>query len=85
MSFREKVALVTGSGRGIGRAIAKRYAARGAGVVFNYASNSAPAQEASKMCAREVTQLRSKRMSPGAGQGGRPPCSRGKFHPANRH
>ncbi|MER8550774.1 SDR family oxidoreductase [Mesorhizobium sp. M0976] len=46
MSLQEKVALVTGSGRGIGRAIAERYAARGARVVVNYANNSALAEDA---------------------------------------
>ncbi|WP_350314079.1 SDR family NAD(P)-dependent oxidoreductase [Mesorhizobium opportunistum] len=46
MGFDGKVALVTGSSRGIGRAIAERYAARGAKVVLNYASNSALAEQA---------------------------------------
>lgn len=41
-----KVALVTGSARGIGRAIAERYASLGASVVINYASSEARAVEA---------------------------------------
>ena len=41
-----KVALITGSARGIGRAIAERYALLGAAVVVNYASSEAPALEA---------------------------------------
>ncbi|RSM90469.1 KR domain-containing protein [Kibdelosporangium aridum] len=41
-----KVALVTGSARGIGRAIADRYASLGAKVVINYSSNATRALEA---------------------------------------
>ncbi len=44
MSLEGKIALVTGSARGIGRAIAERYAARGAKVVVNYATNRARAE-----------------------------------------
>jgi 3-oxoacyl-[acyl-carrier protein] reductase len=41
-----KVALVTGSSRGIGRAIAERLARDGATVVINYAKSSAAAEQA---------------------------------------
>lgn len=41
-----KVALVTGSARGIGRVVAQRFARLGAGVVVNYAASERPAQEA---------------------------------------
>jgi 3-oxoacyl-[acyl-carrier protein] reductase len=44
MDFEDKVAVVTGSSRGIGRAIALRLAAGGARVVVNYRSDESAAQ-----------------------------------------
>ncbi|KAK0457852.1 uncharacterized protein EV420DRAFT_1621006 [Desarmillaria tabescens] len=44
-SLSGKVALVTGSSRGIGAAIAKRLADEGASVVINYVNSAKPAQE----------------------------------------
>ena len=46
--FSKKTALVTGSGRGIGRAIAKNLAAQGADVIINYVHNQKPADEAAE-------------------------------------
>jgi len=43
--FQDKIALVTGSGRGIGRAIALHFAQRGADVVINFFRNRAPAEQ----------------------------------------
>ena len=45
MRFKDKVALITGSGRGIGRACALRFASEGADVVVNFFRNRAPAEE----------------------------------------
>ncbi|HSX52355.1 MAG TPA: SDR family NAD(P)-dependent oxidoreductase, partial [Cellvibrio sp.] len=44
-SLAGKVALVTGGSRGIGAAIAKRFAALGAAVAITYTSNSGSAEE----------------------------------------
>ncbi len=43
--FAGKIALVTGSGRGIGKAIALRFAAEGADVIVNFFRNREPAEE----------------------------------------
>jgi NAD(P)-dependent dehydrogenase (short-subunit alcohol dehydrogenase family) len=44
MQLKDKVAIVTGSSRGIGKAIAERFAREGAGVVVNYVKNEAAAE-----------------------------------------
>ncbi len=51
--FQDKVALVSGSGRGIGKSIALHFAQNGADVVINFFRNRAPAEET----AREVEKL----------------------------
>jgi 3-oxoacyl-[acyl-carrier protein] reductase len=45
MKLKDKIALVTGSSRGIGRAVALAYAKEGAKVVVNYTSNEKAAKE----------------------------------------
>jgi enoyl-[acyl-carrier protein] reductase III len=47
-SFQNKIALVTGSGRGIGRAIALHFAERGADVIVNFFRNREPAEETAR-------------------------------------
>lgn len=44
-SFKNRIALITGSGRGIGREIALNFARHGADVVINFFRNRAPAEE----------------------------------------
>jgi len=45
MDFTGKVAIVTGSGRGIGKAIAMKLAENGATLVINDVGDSAPAEQ----------------------------------------
>jgi len=49
MRFNGKVALVTGSGRGIGRAISLRLAQEGADVMINFFRNRKPAEETASL------------------------------------
>src|ERR687885_335228 len=44
-SLHNKVALITGSARGLGKAIAERYAALGASIVINYSKDKNSANE----------------------------------------
>lgn len=50
MSLGGTYALVTGGGRGIGRAISLELARRGANVAINYAANAAAAEETAELC-----------------------------------
>lgn len=53
LDFKDRIVLVTGSGRGIGRGIALHFARRGARVVVNFFRNRGPAEET----AREIRDL----------------------------
>jgi 3-oxoacyl-[acyl-carrier protein] reductase len=44
-SLKNKVALITGSARGLGKAIAERYASLGANIVINYSKDASSANE----------------------------------------
>jgi len=44
-SLKGKIALITGSARGLGKAIAERYAALGADIVLNYSRDKVAADE----------------------------------------
>ncbi len=47
-SLKNKTAIITGSVRGLGKAIAERYAALGANIVINYSRDHASAEEVVK-------------------------------------
>jgi enoyl-[acyl-carrier protein] reductase III len=51
LPFAGKIALVTGGGRGIGRAISLELASRGADVIVNFVRNQAPAEEVAQQIA----------------------------------
>ena len=58
-----KVAIVTGASKGIGAAIARRFAEAGAAVAVNYASGKADADRvANEISARPARPWRSRRM-----------------------
>lgn len=50
MEIRDKVAVITGSATGVGRAAALRFAERGCGVVVNYNRSRAEAEETIRQC-----------------------------------
>jgi len=59
--FENKVVLVTGGSRGIGRAIALEFAKRGANVVITFAGNEAAATETIKLCTDAGAKAQAKR------------------------
>ncbi|HBC27158.1 MAG TPA: 3-oxoacyl-[acyl-carrier-protein] reductase [Ruminococcaceae bacterium] len=50
MSLKGKAAIVTGGGRGIGRAVCLEFARRGANLVVNYAGNAEAAEQTARDC-----------------------------------
>jgi 3-oxoacyl-[acyl-carrier protein] reductase len=55
MDFTGKTAIVTGAGRGIGRAVCVELARLGANVVINFSSNDTEAQKTLELCAKSGT------------------------------
>lgn len=51
MQFNDKIVLVTGASRGIGREVAKQFAERGATIAIHYNSNQSAAEETQAMLA----------------------------------
>lgn len=62
MEIRNRAVVVTGAGRGIGRAIARRLAGHGANVAL-FDVNAADLEETVKLCAAESVQARSYRVN----------------------
>jgi 3-oxoacyl-[acyl-carrier protein] reductase len=56
MDLKDKIAVVTGSSRGIGRAIALKLASRGAKIVVNYRTNAEAAREVVEAIGAQGTQ-----------------------------
>ena len=50
MKLKDKVAVITGSSVGVGRAAALLFAERGCNVVINYNHSRAEAEEAGELC-----------------------------------
>ena len=50
MNLKDKIALVTGGGRGIGKGICLKFASLGANLVINYAGDTAKAEETKAEC-----------------------------------
>jgi len=57
MTFQDRVALVTGSSRGIGHTIARSFARAGADVVVNYRQAGGRSQEQAEQLSREIEQM----------------------------
>ena len=57
MTFQDRVALVTGSSRGIGHTIARSFARAGADVVVNYRQAGGRSQEQGEQLSREIEQM----------------------------
>jgi NAD(P)-dependent dehydrogenase (short-subunit alcohol dehydrogenase family) len=56
-SFKEKIALVTGSSRGIGSSIARKFAIAGADVVLNYRKQGGSSQSQAEQLQREIQEM----------------------------
>jgi enoyl-[acyl-carrier protein] reductase III len=55
--FRDRVALITGSSRGIGQAIARRFAQAGADVIINYRQVGGRSQEQAEALCEEIREM----------------------------
>ncbi|MGB1389148.1 MAG: SDR family NAD(P)-dependent oxidoreductase [Paracoccaceae bacterium] len=55
--FEGRIALITGSGTGLGRSMATKLAERGADVIVNYARSAAEAEETADLCRTQGAQV----------------------------
>jgi len=56
-AFKDRVVLITGSSRGIGNAIALKFAQSGADVIINYLTGGGKSQQQAELLSKEIQNL----------------------------